>query len=174
VTPARRRATRARPPRRRPQILRAAALTALIAVAACGGIAGGADRTAPPAAATAMEPTTPTTTPPPGAAPTETASVAPAPAPEPRPPVPASLAGLDEGQLSGLLGPPRFKRRDDPAQIWQYRNDVCAIDVFLYKTGKDGPFTVLHVETRGRDKKPVAHQDCLAALLKDRDKRHAG
>ncbi len=155
-------------------MLRAAALMALIAVAACGGIATDAGRTAPPAAATAIEPTTPAMVPPPGDAPIETASVTPAPVPGSRPSVPVSLAGLDEGQLSGLLGPPRFKRRDDPAQIWQYRNDACALDVFLYKTGKDGPFTVLHVETRGRDKKPVAHQDCLAALLKDRDKRRAG
>ena len=148
-------------------------MLALIGVAACGGIATDANPTptptVTPAAAAATAPATQAaaTTP-------ETAMAAPAPAPERRYPEPASLAGLDEGQLSGLLGQPRFKRRDDPAQIWQYRNDACALDVFLYKTGKDGPFTVLHFETRGRDKKPVDHKDCFVSLLKDHDKGRAG
>jgi len=108
------------------------------------------------------------------AVPAETATVAPAAAPERRYPEPASLAGLDESQLAGLLGQPRFKRRDDPAEIWQYRNDACALDVFLYKTGKDGRFTVRHFETRGRDRRPVDQKDCFVGLLKDRDRAGAG
>ncbi|MBI1985461.1 MAG: hypothetical protein HYS64_02050 [Rhodospirillales bacterium] len=153
-------------------------MLAVIGVAACGGIATDADPTPTPtvtptaAAATAPATQAAATTLAPAAVSTETMTAAPA--PERRYPEPASLAGLDEGQLSGLLGQPRFKRRDDPAQIWQYRNDACALDVFLYKTGKDGPFTVLHFETRGRDKKPVDQKDCFVSLLKDRDRGRAG
>lgn len=149
-------------------------MLAVIGVAACSGIATDADPTptptVTPTAAAATQAAATTLAPP--VVPTETAMAAPA--PERRYPEPASLAGLDEGQLSGLLGQPRFKRRDDPAQIWQYRNDACALDVFLYKTGKDGPFTVLHFETRSRDKKPVDQKDCFVSLLKDRDRGRAG
>ncbi|MBI3113598.1 MAG: hypothetical protein HYZ04_03675 [Rhodospirillales bacterium] len=180
MTPARRRFPRYRhrSRRRRPDILRAAAVLALIGVAACSGIATDVNPTPTvtpaAAAATAAATQAAATTLAPPAVPTETAMAVPTPAPERRYPEPASLAGLDEGQLSGLLGQPRFKRRDDPAQIWQYRNDACALDVFLYKTGKDGPFTVLHFETRGRDKKPVDQKDCFVSLLKDRDRGRAG
>jgi len=168
VTPARRRPAHNRPRRRGPEFFRAAAVLTAIGVAACGGIKADATPTPTPAAAATIAATEAAATPAePRAAPAETATAAPA--PEKRQPEPVSLAGLDEGQLSGLLGAPRFKRRDDPAQIWQYRNESCALDVFLYKTRKDGPFTVLHFETRGRDRKPVDEKDCFSSMLKDRD-----
>ncbi len=36
-----------------------------------------------------------------------------------RVPAPRTLLGLEHHQVMALLGEPSFKRRDDPAQIWQ-------------------------------------------------------
>ncbi len=141
----------------------AATLLVVAALAGCG--------TATPAGeATPAEP------PPPLAAPVEpVATVAAIPPPAAAAyPRPETLNGLDADKLAGLLGAPRFKRRDDPAEIWQYRNDACSLDVFLYRAGKDGAFRVRYFETRGRDKKPVDQNDCFASLLKGRGKGGAG
>lgn len=45
---------------------------------------------------------------------------------------PDNLKGLTATQIEGALGAPSFRRRDPPAEIWQYRNPVCTLDLFLY------------------------------------------
>ncbi|MDX1483868.1 MAG: hypothetical protein R3229_05240 [Alphaproteobacteria bacterium] len=71
----------------------------------------------------------------------------PAATPTPRPRVStALLMGLGDDQLLDLLGPPRFRRIDDPAALWQYRGTGCILDVFLYA---DGPiYRVKHLKFR--------------------------
>src|SRR3546814_19819584 len=34
--------------------------------------------------------------------------------------------------VTGLLGQPTFLRREGPAQVCQYRSDLCVVDLFLY------------------------------------------
>ncbi len=89
-------------------------------------------------------------------------------------PAPSSLSGLDPGQVVDLLGPPPFKRRDNPAEIWQYRSPACVLDLFLYRTGKSGPFRVRHFEARGRGKNGVSEKDCFHSLLKAHQARPSG
>jgi hypothetical protein len=157
------------------------ALGLLLAAAAVlpGGCAGTQDRAAGPAAAAwSAEVSAPT----PAAASqnqrpaTEaaTAAVAPPPPPEKIYPEPAALKGLDAGGLAGLLGQPRFKRRDDPAEIWQYRSEACALDLFLYRGKTDTAYRVRHLEARSRDKAPTTEKDCLVGLLKAFENRRAG
>lgn len=90
-------------------------------------------------------------------------------------PTPAQLVGLDAGQLDRLLGPPDFKRSDGPAEIRQYRDANCVLDVFLYADAAAGKYRVTHVE--GRDR-AVAGGDatpaCLNGLLHVRRLRTAG
>lgn len=90
-------------------------------------------------------------------------------------PTPAQLVGLNAGQLDRLLGPPDFKRSDGPAEIRQYRDAGCVLDVFLYADTAAGQYRVTHVD--GRDR-AVAGGDatpaCLTSLLHARRMRTAG
>ena len=138
------------------------------ALAGCGGPAGRTPQAGPIAVQAA-----------PKGAPESPRDVAAAPQaavakPEKTYPEPAALRGLDGGQLTGLLGQPKFKRRDDPAEIWQYRTDFCALDFFLYRSKDDPAYRVRHVEARGRDQAPASEKDCLVGLLKARERVGAG
>ncbi len=83
----------------------------------------------------------------------------PRPAPEPKP-----VIGLDRKALSDLMGIPNFKRKDPPAEIWQYRGKDCILDVFLYGDGKGGPYTVTHLEVRGPGDVSPVKKTCLGGL----------
>ncbi|MFQ5617398.1 MAG: hypothetical protein ACE5FR_00360 [Rhodospirillales bacterium] len=86
-----------------------------------------------------------------------------------RVPAPRTLLGLEHHQVMALLGVPSFKRRDDPAQIWQYRDSTCILDIFLYRPAGGGAYRVTHVEVRGYGVIKVSQEDCFLSLLKARD-----
>ena len=89
-------------------------------------------------------------------------------------PPPSHLAGLYGDQVIGLLGPPGFKRKDDPAQIWQYRTKVCALALFLYRAEDGSPYRVRHFEARGRGKEVISARDCFVSLLKAHEQNRQG
>lgn len=90
----------------------------------------------------------------------------------------STLAGMTLDQVIGLLGPPRFKRRDNPAEIWQYRNKACALDLFLYRVENGAGFRVRHFETRmrglGRGGKKITGKACFTGLLQEHENRRTG
>ena len=86
-----------------------------------------------------------------------------------RAPAPRTLLGLEHHQVMALLGEPSFKRRDDPAQIWQYRDSICILDVFLYRPQGGGAYRVTYVEVRGHGVIKVSDEDCFLRLLKPPD-----
>ncbi len=90
----------------------------------------------------------------------------------PAPPRADELVGLAPAAVAAYLGPPGFKRRDDPAEIWQYAAGSCFLDLFFYKRG-DG-FTVTHFEARGKSVVKVSADDCLRDLFKTRNHDDAG
>jgi len=90
----------------------------------------------------------------------------------PTPPRADELVGLAAAAVAAYLGPPIFKRRDDPAEIWQYAAGSCFLDLFFYKKG-DG-FTVTHVEARGKSVVKVSADDCLRYLFKPQKHEDAG
>ncbi|MBC8339860.1 MAG: hypothetical protein ISR51_07080 [Rhodospirillales bacterium] len=98
----------------------------------------------------------------------------PQPAPEKNYPSPSRLSGMRQDQVIGLLGEPGFKRNDDPAQIWQYRTQACALDVFLYRTGDGTVYRVDHFEARNRGNNQVSEKDCFVGLLKAHEQKRAG
>ena len=70
--------------------------------------------------------------------------------------------------VTALLGPPDYRRRDKPAEIWQYRNDACVLDLFLYST--DGaPARVNHMDFRrlgvDKDKAGLSDRECFQGFL---------
>jgi len=79
---------------------------------------------------------------------------------------PQQLMGIGPGALSAVLGDPELVRREAPAEIWQYRNDGCVLDVFLYDT--DGRRTVTYVEARDGDAQRIDARTCLNTLLRAR------
>ena len=82
-----------------------------------------------------------------------------------RVPSTAELSGLGRTQLLGILGPADFNRVDGPAEIMQYRNGVCTLDVFLYKKAADSETQVTHVEARDSTMSPVPGDTCLKSVV---------
>ncbi|MBT3307242.1 MAG: hypothetical protein HN377_12290 [Alphaproteobacteria bacterium] len=105
---------------------------------------------------------------------TSTLALKPAPEPEKIYPPPSRLSGMNDQQVLTLLGEPGFKRRDDPALIWQYRTQACALDLFLYQSANGSDYRVNHFETRNRDNSAVSEKDCFVGLLKAFEKRRPG
>ncbi len=82
---------------------------------------------------------------------------------------PEELLGMSADQLAGLLGPADFTRNDGPAEIWQFRNSECILDVFLYRDpAARGGYRVEHVETRDRGLVRAADPPCVADMLRAR------
>jgi hypothetical protein len=88
-------------------------------------------------------------------------------------PAPAQLVGLDADQLDRLLGPADFKRSDGPAELRQYRDTECIIDLFLYPDDASGAYRVAHVDARDRVLNGDAAQTCVSRLLRSRRLRTA-
>ncbi len=84
------------------------------------------------------------------------------------PPDPGRLLGMGQEEVAGLLGPPVFERRDDPALVWQYRSAACILDVFLYRDG--AVYSVAHFEVRGPSVVEVDRKACFLGLIRDRAK----
>ncbi|MCP4330440.1 MAG: hypothetical protein GY791_18610 [Alphaproteobacteria bacterium] len=79
------------------------------------------------------------------------------------------LQGMDSDNLNRLLGTPGLLRRDGPAQIWQYVDQACILDLFLYENGRR--HYVEYVEARPSRVDggvPPTVQSCLDGILSDR------
>jgi hypothetical protein len=71
------------------------------------------------------------------------------------------FTGLKSKDLVALLGEPSLRRRDPPAELWQYRGTGCVLELYLYRDGD--AYRVVRAETRGRS---LAGDDgCTAAML---------
>lgn len=79
---------------------------------------------------------------------------------------PAGLRGLSAPEVVAKLGDPGYRRRDAPAEVWQYFGPGCVLDVFLYD-GDAGP-RVNHVELRSRNPTPAGQAACLSQILQGR------
>ena len=78
----------------------------------------------------------------------------------------AALIGTDEARLTRLLGEPRLRRREVPAEVWQYAGKSCVLHVFFYRAGSGG-YRVVHVEASRRSQ-PAGAGDCLGELIDER------
>ena len=56
------------------------------------------------------------------------------------------LKGRTAGELAALLGEPKLRLRDGPAQVWQYAGQGCVLHLYLYQ--EDGSFRVTYGEVR--------------------------
>ncbi len=74
--------------------------------------------------------------------------------------------GLGPGALRTILGKPELVRREAPAEIWQYRNENCVFDVFLYDEA--GRRQVTYIEARDGAAQKIEPRACLNELLRAR------
>ncbi len=56
----------------------------------------------------------------------------------------SELAGLHPPQILAMLGQPDLRRDEPPAEVWQYRNADCVVNLFFYQ-GPDG-YRIVHSE----------------------------
>ena len=82
-------------------------------------------------------------------------------------PVPDSavLMGMTGGELESLFGEPGLKRQDPPAELWQYRDERCSLNLYLYppKSGS-GSHAVDHFHVVSLSAGKIATTDCLYSL----------
>ena len=71
--------------------------------------------------------------------------------------------GQSAKEITASLGDPSFRRREAPAEVWQYYGQGCVLDLFLYDE-TDGQ-RVKHAELRSRDFNADPAPDCLPLLL---------
>lgn len=163
-------------PRRRSRISN----RALVLIVPALLILGACESKSTPVAVSGQSPTAPigaSTAPaaePQPAPPAETAPALAARPPAAAPAAPTTLVGMSREDVTELLGPPMFRRREMPAEIWQYRATSCTLDLFLYKDAKGDTYKVTHVEARGKNGAKLGPSDCLGRFMMPERKGRAG
>jgi len=77
----------------------------------------------------------------------------------------AQLLGKGGSWVKSKLGEPTFVRAEKAANIWQYKNHVCVLNVFLYVEGDDlSQPHVLHFDARNAKGANTDRNRCLAVL----------
>ena len=96
----------------------------------------------------------------------ESQTLTPAATNPPLEPIPelGSLMGLSVPEIITLLGNPQFRRMDAPAELWQYRQNGCILDLFLYSSSAG--LAVNHLETRHLKTASGDAQECFAAMVR--------
>ncbi|WP_156612594.1 hypothetical protein [Paramagnetospirillum marisnigri] len=82
-------------------------------------------------------------------------------------PGPDNLRGMTLAQVEDSLGKPSFRRKDPPAEIWQYRVKVCTLDLFLYE--EKGGVVVTHYAVRAPQGGGITDKGCLDEVLDRKD-----
>ncbi|HAU28505.1 MAG TPA: hypothetical protein DCW68_00120 [Rhodospirillaceae bacterium] len=77
------------------------------------------------------------------------------------------LMGLSSVRIAEILGQPRLRRRDWPADLWQYEAEGCVMDIVFYDDSPEEG--VVHAESRlaegtGLAGGPALDDDCLGRI----------
>lgn len=95
----------------------------------------------------------------------ETVRTEPAPpAPPPKPKISGTqLLGQNGAWVTAKLGTPTFVRTEKTANIWQYKNGICVLNLFLYVEQDTAP-RVLHFDARDAEGRNTDRETCLTSL----------
>jgi len=103
------------------------------------------------------------TEPPPLNDPPTAFAIAPPPAATPAPDAaPLKLIGLDENELTALLGPPYDREDVAPGKVWRYRLANCTLTVSLYPELRSLTFRALSYEVAINDDSANHRYGCFA------------
>jgi hypothetical protein len=81
---------------------------------------------------------------------------------------PGDITGLEARALQHLFGTPGLVRKDYPAEVWQYRNKDCVLDIYLYPD--HDRLTVAHAEARAPKISGDPLPACVAQFAQSRQK----
>ena len=79
----------------------------------------------------------------------------------------STLQSLTSNQVFALLGKPSFKRSDNPAELWQYSNNNCTLDLFLYKNLETAVSSVTYYETRMKPGQVLTKNECFEIVIQE-------
>ena len=80
---------------------------------------------------------------------------------------PRQIKGLSAKDVINMFGVPDFKRYDLLAEIWQYREKNCLLDIFLYVDRKQKSILrVKYAEIRGRTVYKISQKNCFHDALR--------
>ncbi|MCR9214172.1 MAG: hypothetical protein NXI13_10680 [Proteobacteria bacterium] len=71
---------------------------------------------------------------------------------------PEILIGKTPKEIETAFGQPHLLRKDEPAEVWQYLADGCALNLFFFPNGSGQGLMVNHIAINGRD---VASQNSI-------------
>jgi len=96
------------------------------------------------------------------------AKTAPVPPVPPAKPVaqldPKRLVGMNEGQVSKLIGSPKEVRDEPPALVWRYTGDNCSVDVLFYFDLTRQEFRALAYRFDASGRSEQAQRICLGGI----------
>jgi len=77
----------------------------------------------------------------------------------------AQLLGKDADWVRLKLGEPSFARADLQANIWQYKNTTCILNLFLYAQSDQNPaLSLLHFDARDAQGRGTDRDACLSTF----------
>lgn len=77
-------------------------------------------------------------------------------------PDPAGLVGKAPTVVQAAFGNATLRRREPPAEVWQYRTGACVLDLVFYPEGAAGALQVAHVALRPVDAPTIDGKTCAA------------
>ena len=76
----------------------------------------------------------------------------------------SELVGLDQPEVTRLLGAAAEQFERPPAMVWRYKNATCELDLFFYLDLRSNRLRTLHYAVKGDGGNPARRQDCLESL----------
>lgn len=75
-----------------------------------------------------------------------------------------SVMGRNAAALTARFGAPDLDVREGTARKFQFSNDVCVLDAYLYPPSGRGEAIVTHIDARLPDGRDVDRASCVGAL----------
>lgn len=76
------------------------------------------------------------------------------------PPTLRDLTGLAPTDVTALIGNPDLRRVDPPAEVWQYRNAECVLNLYFYDNGASRRLVYAETHSRLADRRPSEAAQC--------------
>jgi len=76
----------------------------------------------------------------------------------------SELIGLDQTEVTRVLGAAAEQFERPPAMVWRYKNATCELDLFFYLDLRSNRLRTLHYAVKGDSGDPARRHDCLESL----------
>jgi hypothetical protein len=76
----------------------------------------------------------------------------------------SELVGLDQPEVTRVLGAAAEQFEQPPAMVWRYKNTTCELDLFFYLDLHSNRLRTLHYAVKGNGGDPSRRQDCVESL----------